>query len=186
MASFTGEPKGRGLTSLCLLHSTTTAPLPSLDLRLTKFPFGMPLPHRAKDQEGGLPPPAPGLSQACGIYRERLRLQKPSPAPPLPLPPVLLWCQSSLKPEKLLIFSLTDLSLLRAKRLSSSLSPCVKERAVALFSQQLCPLTDLPAVLLFPPLDLGSRTRYEGSPKSFRPEVRVNPALSHLPSKNWV
>lgn len=94
-----------------LYYLDSTAQPQSTTQRVPFQEASTPTELRTKKEDCPTPSSKPSLWNIQGM----LRLQKPSPAPPLPLPPILLWCQSSLKSERLLLFSLIDISLLRAK-----------------------------------------------------------------------
>lgn len=98
---------------------------------------------------------------------------------PLLLPPVPLWCQSSLKPERLVKFSLVDIYLsLKGKATQLHLPSC--ERAVALTIPAALPTHKhcRPASPFFSS-DLGSRTRQEAEP--FGAEIKSQTSLKSSP-----
>lgn len=143
MASFSREPKGRGYTSLCLLlhsvlprlHCPASTHYPESSLSGSLHPTEL----RTKKEDCPTPSSKPSLWNIQGT----LRLQKPSPAPPLPLPPIPLWCQSSLKPERLL-FSLIDISLSQGQSDSAPPCPPVKEQSPSYPSSSSHPQLCLP------------------------------------------
>lgn len=157
-ASFTGEPKGRGFTSLCLLHSVLPrlhCPASTRDPESSLSGCLFPTELRTKKEDC----PTPSSQPACGVYKGRLRRQKPSPAPascPLVVPKLPEARKTSY------IQSNRPISL-KSKATQLLLSPCVRKS-----SSPLSPAA-LPThrSACRPPLsspDLGSRTRYEGSP----------------------
>lgn len=95
---------------------------------------------------------------------------------PLLLPPVSLWCQSSLKPERLLTFSRIDIyiSLLRAKRLSHPHWP--PEHPSRSSHPQHC---RPPLRFFFPGPWL--KDQAGRIPKPFRPEIQSQTSLKSSP-----
>lgn len=135
-------------------HGSTAQPRPEIQ----KVPFqdaSSPTELRTKKEDC----PTPSSQPACGVYKGRLRQQKPSPAPascPLVVPKLPEARKTSY------IQSNRPISL-KSKATQLLLSPCVRKS-----SSPLSPAA-LPThrSACRPPLsspDLGSRTRYEGSP----------------------
>lgn len=167
---FTRNPRNQRDASLCSLLSPSpgTSPHPSLgSLARARFLSGHHLPTELRTNEQENCPLLLTPSQACGRDWERLKLQKPSPAPvSCILTPIR--CQSFLKPESLLVFSVVDIFLLMAKLLSSSSLPTPTRRSshsiIPAAMPPTCPLLAPPSCP-FPPLWLGSGTNQcEGSP----------------------